>query len=202
MTTLPVCWHTINKTQGYATLTGVGDNGLSSTELIVPETFEGYHVVAIGKGAFSRNTQITKVTINSKGKDGEGLLIDNYAFYQCTSLTDVVINGCVSFIGQSAFYQCSSLTSINLPEGLTVLGDHALYKCAITELSTPSTLTSIRYQALEYCTNLTTLDLSNGLDSICEDAFRNDPKLNKLILPITLKYIGKNAFTATTALKS
>lgn len=193
--------YTINKTQGYATLTGVGDNGLSSTELIVPETFEGYPVVAIDKDAFSDNTQITKVTINSKGKDGEGVLIDNYAFYQCTNLTEVVINGCVSFIGKSAFNGCSSLTSINLPEGLTVLGDHALYKCAITELSTPSTLTSIRYQALEYCTNLTTLDLSNGLDSICEDAFRNDPNLNKLILPITLKYIGKYAFYGNYGIK-
>ncbi len=193
--------YTINKTQGYATLTGADNSGLTSTELIVPETVDGYPVVAIDKDAFSDNTQITKVTINSKGKDGEGLLIDNYAFDQCTNLTDVVINGCVSFIGQSAFYQCSSLTSINLPEGLTVLGDHALYGCAITELSTPSTLTSIRYQALEYCTNLTTLDLSNGLDSICEDAFRNDPKLNKLILPITLKYIGKYAFYGNYGIK-
>lgn len=193
--------YTINKTQGYATLTGVGDNGLSSTELIVPETFEGYPVVAIGKDAFSKNTQITKVTINSKGKDGEGVLIDNYAFFQCTNLTDVVINGCVSFIGQSAFNGCSSLTSINLPEGLTVLGDCALLKCAIKELSTPSTLVAIRYQALQECANLTTLDLSNGLDSICEQAFYKDPKLNKLILPITLKYIGKNAFLGNNGIK-
>lgn len=193
--------YTINKTQGYATLTGVGDNGLSSTELIVPETVEGYPVVEIGKEAFRDNTQLTKVTINSKGKDGEGLLIDDYAFYQCTNLTDVVINGCVSFIGRSAFYQCKNLTSINLPEGLTVLGDYALYECAITELSTPSTLTSIRYQALQNCTNLTTLDLSNGLDSICVDAFRNDSKLSKLILPITLKHLGAHAFHGNYGIK-
>ncbi len=193
--------YTINKTQGYATLTGVGDNGLSSTDLIVPETVEGYPVVEIGKEAFKDNTQLTKVTINSKGKDGEGLLINNYAFYRCTSLTDVVINGCVSFIGKSAFNGCSSLTSINLPEGLTVLGDCALLKCAIKELTTPSTLVSIRYQALQECANLTTLDLSNGLDTICEQAFYKDPKLNKLILPITLKYIGKNAFLGNNGIK-
>lgn len=193
--------YTINMTQGYATLTGVGDNGLSSTELIVPETFEEYPVVEIGKEAFKDNTQLTKVTINSKGKDGEGLLINNYAFYQCTSLTDVVINGCVSFIGKSAFNGCSSLASINLPEGLTVLGDCALLKCAIKELSTPSTLVAIRYQALQECANLTTLDLSNGLDSICEQAFYKDPKLDKLILPITLKYIGKNAFYGNNGIK-
>ncbi len=193
--------YTINKTQGYATLTGAYGNGPSG-ELIVPETIDGYPVVAIGKKAFENNTLITKVTINSKGENGGGLLIDNYAFYQCTNITEVAINGCVSFIGMSAFNGCSSLANINLPEGLTVLGDYALYGCAaIEELTTPRTLVSIRKEALYRCTNLTTLNLSNGLDTIGYQAFRYDSKLSKLILPTTLKYIGKNAFYDNNGIK-
>ena len=42
-------------------------------------------------------------------------LIGNYAFYACTSLTDVTFQGTPTSISASAFQYCINLTAINVP---------------------------------------------------------------------------------------
>jgi hypothetical protein len=67
--------------------------------------------------------------------------IENYAFYQCTSLTTIKIPSQVTTIGNHAFNGCTSLTSINMPQ-VTTVGISAFYRCTslkainITNLAT------------------------------------------------------------------
>jgi len=65
----------------------------------------------------------------------------------------------VTAIGNKAFRKVGSLTSISLPEGLLSIGDEALYKTNITELAIPNSVTTLGYQAVAYCDNLTTITL-------------------------------------------
>ncbi len=46
------------------------------------------------------------------------------AFYECSSLTSIVIPNSVTNIGNNAFYGCSSLTSIYIPNTVTTMGSN------------------------------------------------------------------------------
>ena len=57
------------------------------------------------------------------------MVINDYAFYGCTSLTDVIVGDGVTDIGNYAFYGCSSLTNIVLPTSLIRIRDYAFLGC-------------------------------------------------------------------------
>ena len=84
--------------------------------------------------------------------------IGNYAFYNCTSLTNIDLPVCTS-IGYSAFSDCTSLTNIDLP-----------------------VCTSISSSAFNNCTSLTSIKLANT-SKICtlsnSNAFKNTAIANK-----------------------
>ncbi len=58
-----------------------------------------------------------------------GSSIPNYAFYNCTNITNVTIGDSVTSIGNYAFYNCTGLTSIIIPNSITSIGDYAFYGC-------------------------------------------------------------------------
>ena len=53
--------------------------------------------------------------------------IGDYAFDQCTSLTNVTIPDSVIGIGEFAFYSCDNLTNITIPASVMQIGDAAFY---------------------------------------------------------------------------
>lgn len=55
--------------------------------------------------------------------------IDNYAFYNCTGLTSVIIPDSITSIGDYAFFGCSGLTSVTIPNNVTSIGSYAFRKC-------------------------------------------------------------------------
>ena len=64
--------------------------------------------------------------------------IGDYAFFNCTSLTSVVIGNSVTTICYSAFFNCTSLTSVVIGNSVTTIGYSAFSNC--------TSLTSIKYR--------------------------------------------------------
>ena len=62
-----------------------------------------------------------------------------YAFYSCTSLTNVEIGDSVTNIDYGAFNKCTSLTSIVIPDSVTSIGDYAFYQCTSLTIYCEST---------------------------------------------------------------
>ena len=117
--------------------------GLDS-ELTIPSTLGGYKVTSIG----------------------------DRAFYECNSLTTLIIPEGVTSIGMFAFYKCINLTSITIPEGVISIGNSAFYKCInLTSITIPSSVKVIGNSAIGFCSSLTSVVIPEGVTSIGEKAF-------------------------------
>ena len=82
----------------------------ASGPLVIPSTYNGLPVTAIGDGAFRDCTSLISITIPDSVTQ-----IGAYAFDTCSSLTSITIPDSVTSIGQYAFRGCSGLNKINLP---------------------------------------------------------------------------------------
>ena len=93
--------------------------------VIMPTTLGGYPVTAIGNSAFYNKTTLTNIIIP------QGVTsIGNSVFAGCTSLTSIIIPDSVTSIGTAAFSQCVSLTGASIGKSVTTIGGSAFVGCA------------------------------------------------------------------------
>jgi hypothetical protein len=99
---------------------------------------EGYS--SIGVSAFIFNTQITSVTFIGNTVTNIG----GSAFYDCASLTSIVIPNSVITIDYEAFIGCSSLTSVTLGNSVTTIGFIAFANTtSLTSIAIPASVNAI-----------------------------------------------------------
>ncbi len=139
----------INEDTGYEVYGYVG----TSTEVVIPSTYNGKPVTNIGYYAFEYCSSLTSVTIGNSVTS-----IGSSAFYNCYRLTSVVFeeNSQLTSIGDYAFYYCTSLTSIEIPDSVTSIGSYAFSGCSkLTSIEIPDSVTSIGSYAFYNCSSLT-----------------------------------------------
>lgn len=122
MTQIPTTSSTFKYSLYRYEATVIGYTG-SATIISIPETIDGYNVIAVGEGAFKNNKTITYVSFSDKCKR-----IYKEAFRGCSALTGFNINKIV-YIGHLGFAYCTSLGNITLTniskyENDTFLGCH------------------------------------------------------------------------------
>lgn len=120
--------------------------------------------------------------------------IKSSAFSRCKNLAEVILPKNLTTLDGSAFSQCSALKTITLPEGITTLAESMFSQC--TSLETIENIENITYfdtAALSSCPALVIPKLSDDLTYIGEYAFYRSASIPSA-LPSKLEHIGKNAF--------
>ncbi len=97
----------------------------------------------------------------------------------------VIIGDSVTSIGNWAFYNCSALTQVTLPDSVTSIGYYAFYSCsALTQVTIPGSVTSIGEHAFEYCSALAEINvLATVPPTITASTFRNINPQVKVSIP-------------------
>ena len=104
-------------------------------------------------------------------KEGTRIICD-WAFFFCSSLSEIVIPSSVTSIGDSAFYGCSSLSEIVIPSSVTSIGKGAFVRCdSLSEIVIPSSVTSIGDSTFSYCHSLSEIVIPSSVTSIGDSAF-------------------------------
>jgi len=121
--------------------------------------------------------------------------IDEYAFSNTVNLQSVAIPDSVTYIDH-AFYNCDSITNIILPNSLNSIGHSAFYDCDnIASIVLPDSVSRINYCAFCSCDNITNIVLPNSVKHIDCYAFRGCDKLNSITIPNKVSYIDMYAFS-------
>ena len=128
-------------------------------------------------------------------------------------IKDVVIENCVTSIGDSAFKDCTDLTSVTIPDSVASIGCDAFSGCeSLTSVTIPDSVTSIGDGAFEGCTGLTSItvaennsvyDSRNNCNAIIETEY--DCLLfgcQNTVIPDSVEGIGGFAFYGCKSLTS
>ncbi|MBK8475642.1 MAG: leucine-rich repeat domain-containing protein [Opitutaceae bacterium] len=129
--------------------------------------------------------------------------IEDYAFSECSILTNVTIPHGVTSIGNFAFSFCPKLTSTSVPGGVTFIGKFAFFNCPkLSNLTIPDSVASIGNSAFQYCSALTSLTIPASVTSIGDGAFCSCDRLTSInVDPANSAYASLDGvlFTKTLA---
>ena len=129
--------------------------------------------------------------------------IGDYAFYDCYSLTDVVIPDSVTSIGISALQNCVALTRVTIGNSVTSIGINAFQNCvALTGVAIPDSVTSIGSGAFTNCYSMASATIGNGVTSLEGFSFRGNTNLTSVTIGNGVTSIGAETFRDCTALIS
>lgn len=113
-----------------------------------------YGVTAIGDSAFFNCTSLNNVIIPDSVVE-----IGSYAFQACTNLYNVIISDNITHIGGYAFYYCSNLENVIIPSNVTHIGDFAFANCkGLKEIIIPNSVINAGEAVLYGCINLRYLE--------------------------------------------
>ena len=152
----------------------------------IPPTVE-----RIGSGAFSYSSISGLLVMPNNLK-----VIGNESFSFCDQLTEVELNEGLIRINSDAFRFCTNLNTVNIPSTVTSIGYRAFNYCInlTGDLIIPPSVKTIEDAAFYGCPKITGLYLSEGLEYL-GGAFGGCTGINnKLIIPSTVKFIGRDAF--------
>jgi hypothetical protein len=91
--------------------------------------------------------------------------IGDMVFFQCNSLTNIILPNSVNSLGRLAFYECTSLTSITIGNSVTSIGDSAFSATSLTSITIPNSVTSIGDYAFDCCYSLTSVTFEGTIVS-------------------------------------
>ena len=172
----------------------------------------------IGEEAFSGCDYLTDITLGENVKK-----LGDKAFYTCDALERVEIPSTVTDIGEKTFYSCPALKEAIIRAGTVkagtfyncralttlIISDNATLDASFTAANAyaKKTLETVKIgkgeigdSAFSNCTNLTTVELGDGVTSIGRSAFLKCTQLPSITIGSGVTSIGTSAFNGCTAL--
>lgn len=179
------------------------------TELVIPSSYKGIHIVRIASPFYFKNYQTYSNTVTTIVTSKNLKSIDGNVFQGCNNLTSVVISDTVEEIGSYAFdrYTLQSVT-ISDNNSLKYIGENAFgevngYWKAKWSESLPDGAVYLGNILYSYKGEIDgSFEIKKGTTAIAGRALYNQNKMTSVTIPDGVKIIGKEAFGNCSALKT
>lgn len=146
----------------------------SATEIVVPATYMGKPVTAIGNRAFAIS-KLKKITLP------ESIVSIGEEVFANADFTEIALPDNITFIGDKAFSGCVQLKSVKLPANLKRFGTAFYYCTSLKELVVPVGVTEIAENAFTGCASLESVIMLGEVETVGKLAFENCEKLNVFV---------------------
>lgn len=153
-------------------------------KIIIPES-----VTHIAETAFEGCSGEAHISCNVNDKAFVGALF-----------TKVILDDCVTSLGQECFMDCTELKEVVLSKGLTSIPYCAFQNTAIESIIIPNTITVLEEGAFYQCGKLKHISLPDSVDVIGQAAFADCTSLTEIQMPTNMSSIGESAFSGCTSL--
>lgn len=195
--------------EGCSKLGLVGTSG--KTDII--DYLKSSKITNLGSNCFHNDTYLsgtyTGTIQNSSSKD---ISLGGAAFCN-TSVTrsSIIPTGSITSIANNAYdgvtnftnTSGSTITEITIPSTVTSIGNYAFSGCtSITKFIIPKSVTSIGTGAFMNCSALVTLELESGINisTLPNYMCYNDTKLSGITIPTSVKTIGDYSFSQCSSI--
>ena len=164
-------------------------------DVVVPPTYNGKAVTALGTDCFRGSTSLVTISLPASVTD-----LGINAFRECASITGFVIPDTVTDAGDATFRDCTSLVSIEIPDSVTELTGSFCYGCSsLTSITFPDTLADIQTVAFRYCTALVDVDLPASLTDIGDRCFQGCTGMAGITMTGNAPALGVYVFDGVSA---
>ncbi len=175
--------------------------GLTKVEYVECPYVGSYGIGSLlfGTSNSSLPQSLKKVIING----GE---LTSSAFKDAIYIKNVTLKSGITSIPNYAFQNCTALTNVTLPDTLESIGQSAFKASGLREITATSSWNNIGNNAFQNCEELVSVNLSafnyTGTYSINEYAFADCKKLANVLLPNSITHIITRMFSGCTSLTS
>ena len=126
---------------------------------------------------------------------GSNVLIGDYAFNNCYSLSSITLPNSVTSFGNNSFDSCYSLSSITLPNSVTSVNNNAFNNCySLSSIAIPNSVTSFSGTTFYNCYSLSSITIPNSVTSIATAFCQKCYSLSSITIPNSVTSVGGNAF--------
>ncbi len=110
------------------------------------------------------------------------LTIGDNAFWNCTSITNLVLPNSVVSIGTAAFNDCTGINALEIGDGVETIGDYAFSGCSgVSEIVIPNSVRMIGEMAFSGCSGAIALTIGTNVETIVPGAFMGLSNLKKVV---------------------
>jgi len=159
------------------------------------------------------NKTKSKLVIYPAGKSDVSFVVPNTvveigenAFYNCDTLTEIILSESVEIIGEAAIFYCDGIESIHIPEKVRTIGEVPFGVCDnLREITIDENneffsvedgmlMNFDKTEILFYIPNSNgVLVIPNNIIKVANSAFRYS-NIETIIIPSSVSYVGKQAF--------
>jgi len=179
----------------------------AASDEYVPQSLKTVFITGdtrIGWAAFCNCNSLSKIVIQ-----GNVTSIDDYAFNNCRSLTEISVNDANAYFCSEngilfnktkteliCYPSKKTETAYSIPESVTSINRAAFDGCSIlTSIDIPDGVKFISLEAFYGCSGLTDIVIPKGVTNIDYQTFQNCSNLTHITIPDSITSIGLYAFS-------